>query len=185
MTRSSQDDRLDRAGSWMGHSAPTPAPRRRAPRTLPVITLLGGASGLPRGFGSRNAWTRCGLAPLVGAKDAAALRLISRRMEFARDFMPQARDVQPITLAHALVMLVLRAAWDARNWEDGADRGKMNADSLRPPPERWVPAVDVLNAHAAKPGVAEFMAAADACDIPAMIRAAVRVAHDAARPARR
>lgn len=170
----SRDDRLDRAGSWIGHRVPTPAPRRRAPRTLPVITLLGGTSGLPRGFGSRNAWMRCGLALLVGAKDAEALRQISRKMEFARDFTPGARDTETVTLAHALVMLVLRAAWDTCN---GA---QPKADSLRPPPARWTPALEALHAHAALPGVTEFMAAAERHDIPAMIRAAVRVAIHAA-----
>ena len=181
----SQDERLDRAGSWIGRSVPTQDRRRPAPRTLPVITLLGGTGGLPRGFGSRNAWMRCGLAVLVGAKDAEALRQISRKMEFARIYSPEDLDAEPATLAHSLVMLILRAAWDARNWKVGASGGQPKADSLQPPPERWEPAIEVMKAHAAQPGVAEFMAAADACDIPAMIRAAVRVAHEAARPARR
>lgn len=176
-------DRLDRAGSWIGGDGLMPI-RRRTSRKLPVIHLLGGTRGLPRGFGSRDAWARCGLELLADAQDAAALRRIFLKREFMRDFVTPAHNgPEASTLPYSLVMLVMRAAWDPRNCADGPASSAARSEQNRPKPERWAQALDVVTAHIARPGIAEFMAAADAADIPAMIRAAVKAARTQASDA--
>ncbi len=169
-------DRLDRAGSWLGGDGLMPI-RRRTSRKLPVIHLLGGTRGLPRGFGSRDAWARCGLELLADAQDAAALRRIFLKREFMRDFVTPAHNgPEASTLPYSLVMLVMRAAWDPRNCADSPASSSVHSERNRPKTERWAQALDVVTAHMAHEGIAEFMAAADAADIPEMIRAAVKVA---------
>ena len=169
------------AGSWLGDSGLMPI-RRRTSRKLPVIQLLGGTRGLPRGFGSRDAWARCGLELLADAQDAAALRRILLQRDFMRGSFTLAES-EPVasTLPHALVMLVMRAAWDPRNFADRPASNSIHSQQNRPKPERWAQALDVVHAHIGQRGITEFMAAAGTADIPAMIRAAVRVASAAAK----
>jgi Ca-activated chloride channel family protein len=166
--------RLHRAGSWLGGGL-MPA-RRRTRHKLPVIRLLGGTHGLPRGFGSRKAWVRCGLELLVDAQDAAALREISRKIGFPRQIAPEAPDAETMTLPYAIVAMIMAIAWESIDWRDHADGEQPTAGSLEPPPEQWFPVSEALKAHATQPGLAEFVMAAEVSDIPAMIRAAVRAA---------
>lgn len=167
--------RHGRAGSWLSDGAMAPT-HRRTSHKLPIIRLLGGMHGLPRGFGSRDAWVQCGLGLLVDAQDAAALREISRKIGFPRQIAPEALYAQDMTLVQALVMLIMVAAWDAVDWADGATSGGPPADSAEPSLEQWTPTMEVLKAHPNRRGIAEFMVAAASADIPEMIRAAARAA---------
>ena len=168
------EDRLGRAGSWLGDGAMAPT-RRRTTHKLPIIRLLGGMHGLPHGFDSRDAWVQCGLGLLVDAQDAAALREISRKIGFPRQIAPEALYAEDMTLAQALVMIIMCIAWDSVSWQDGAASGEAPDDSREPPPEQWARAIEVLTSNAARPGVPEFLSAAAASDIPEMVRAAARV----------
>ena len=172
------EGRLGRAGSWLGDGAKAPT-RRRTSHKLPIIRYLGGMHGLPHGFGSRDAWVQCGLGLLVDAQDAATLREISRKIGFPRQIAPEALYAEDMTLAQALVMLIMVAAWDAVDWADGATSGGPPADSAEPSLEQWTPTMEVLKVHPNRRGIAEFMFAAGSADIPEMIRAAARAAASA------
>ncbi|MBU3729161.1 MAG: VWA domain-containing protein [Phycisphaerales bacterium] len=164
-----------RFGAPVGRGGAHPT-RRRTSHTLPIIELLGGTHGLPPKFGSRDAWVRCGLGLIVDAHDVAMLREISRKIGFPRQIAPEALYAEHMTLAHALVMMILAVAWDAVDWEDGATGDPLNAGSPEPPPEQWERIAEVLKAHAAHPGMVHFMVAGQASDIPGMIRAAACIA---------
>jgi Ca-activated chloride channel family protein len=140
-----------------------------------VLALLGGTRGLPREFGSRETWIRCGLGLIVDAHDLASLRETSRTIGFPRQIAPEALYAEHMTLPHALVMMILAMAWDAVGWEDGMTGDPLHTESLEPSLEQWKHVVEVIEAHATHPGMVQFMLAAQSSDIPGMIRAVVQV----------
>lgn len=173
--RARANRRQGRFGAPVDRSGARPM-QRRTSHKLPVIELLGGAHGLPPKFGSRDAWVRCGLGLIVDAHDVAMLREISRKIGFPRQIAPEALHAEHITLAHALVMMIMVVAWDTVGWKDGATDGLLQPQPSKPAVEQWSPLIKALAAHSAQPSVHNFIAAADAADVETMIRAAAQAA---------